>query len=436
MQPLQTLARHAWIDGSRLDLDADPEKSAEAVHDFAGAREAEGFRAFLRRAQAIYETLEGPFLRGSRPNLLSLTARVGLSRLPDLWRISPFTTLWDALGEHFRDPRLRQLFARYATYCGSSPFQAPATLMLVAHVEKAGVWRVEGGMRKLARALADLASRHGAKLHYGRGVARILVENGTACGLIAEDGERIEADAILYNGDAEALGAGALGDLAARAFKDRRRPPDSLSALTFALVGRPEGFALAHHNVFFSDDYRLEFDEILLQRRLPRDPTIYLCAQDRANGDASFDKPEPLFCLVNAPPIGGSGALSASELDTCEQATFRRLELMGLTIRCERPERMRTGPDEFARMYPATSGALYGAASHGWAASFARAAARTRLPGLYLAGGSVHPGPGVPMAALSGRQAATALAKDLTSRDLTSRSRSRPAAMLGGMSMR
>ncbi len=281
LEPLQTLARHAWSDGGRLDLCADPEASVAAIRQFAGAGEAEGFRAFLQRARAVYETLEGPFLKGSRPNPISLSARVGLSRLPDLWRISPFTTLWSALGEHFRDPRLRQLFGRYATYCGSSPFRAPATLMLIAHVEQAGVWRVAGGMHRLARSLADLASSRGAAIHYGRRVERIVVERGAVCAVETQDGQRAEADAILFNGDVAALAAGALGPDAARACDDARRAPNSLSALTFALVGRPEGFPLSHHNVFFSDDYRAEFDEILKQRRLPRDPTIYICAQDR-----------------------------------------------------------------------------------------------------------------------------------------------------------
>lgn len=430
LEPLQTLARHAWSDGGRLDLCADPEASVAAIRQFAGAGEAEGFRAFLQRARAVYETLEGPFLKGSRPNPISLSARVGLSRLPDLWRISPFTTLWSALGEHFRDPRLRQLFGRYATYCGSSPFRAPATLMLIAHVEQAGVWRVAGGMHRLARSLADLASSRGAAIHYGRRVERIVVERGAVCAVETQDGQRAEADAILFNGDVAALAAGALGPDAARACDDARRAPNSLSALTFALVGRPEGFPLSHHNVFFSDDYRAEFDEILKQRRLPRDPTIYICAQDRPIDGPGPHAPERLFCLVNAPPGSGHGAISVSELDSCEHATFRRLEKMGLSIHSRGAERIRTGPGEFAGMFPASGGALYGRASHGWAASFARAGARARLPGLYLAGGSVHPGPGVPMAALSGRLAAAELAKDLTSR-----SRSARAATPGGTSM-
>ena len=157
------LARHAWGDGSRLDLYSDVDQTAEAIADFAGPREADGYRRFCKRAESIYRTLRDTFISGSRPGPVELATRVGLSRLPDLMGISPFTTLSRALEDHFSDPRLRQLFGRYATYCGSSPFLAPATLMLVAHVEREGVWIVEGGMARLAEALAELARARGAR---------------------------------------------------------------------------------------------------------------------------------------------------------------------------------------------------------------------------------------------------------------------------------
>ncbi len=134
LKPLSILARHAWGPDERLDLFASAEQSAEAIGDFAGPREAEGFRSFCTRARNIYQTLEEPFIRSPQPTPISLAFSSGLKSLGDMWRISPFSTLWSALGDHFHDPRLRQLFGRYATYCGSSPFDAPATLMLVAHV--------------------------------------------------------------------------------------------------------------------------------------------------------------------------------------------------------------------------------------------------------------------------------------------------------------
>ncbi len=179
--------------GERLDLFADPERSAAAIADFAGPREAEGFRRFRARAGEIYRTLEEPFIRGQRPGPADLAVRAGPRGLGGLMRIQPFTTLWSALGEYFHDPRLRQLFGRYATYCGSSPFSAPATLMLVAHVEMEGVWTVSGGLSRLASAVAALAAERGAILRYGIAATGITVEGGRVTGVTLATGERLPA---------------------------------------------------------------------------------------------------------------------------------------------------------------------------------------------------------------------------------------------------
>jgi 1-hydroxycarotenoid 3,4-desaturase len=139
--------------------------------------------------------------------------------------------------------------------------------------------------------------------------------------------------------------------------------------------------------------------------------------------------PERIFCLVNAPPTGDVRRFDPKEIEPCATRTFDHLARCGLRVA---PEAMTvTTPADFARLFPATGGALYGRAPHGWRASFQRPGVRTRLPGFYLAGGSVHPGPGVPMAALSGRAAAACLVADLASTR-----RSSPVAMRGGTSMR
>ncbi len=431
LKPAHILARHAWSDRARLDLFADTQRSVEAIRVFAGSHDADGYVRFCRRAAEIYETLQAPFIRASRPSPLGLMQRVGLGGLGGLSRISPFATFWNSLADYFNDARLRQLFGRYATYCGSSPFLAPATLMLVAHVEKEGVWLIEGGMHRLAEVLARLAQDRGAAFRYGARAKRILVSGGHASGIELEDGETLPADAIIMNGDVAALATGLLGSAAANAVSSTPRASRSLSAITWAVKAKTNGFPLLRHNVFFSDAYRSEFDDIFQHARLPLTPTVYVCAQDRFDQDeaAINERPERLLCLVNAPANGDIHTFSLSELQSCEAATFQHLSRCGLDILRMAEATVVTTPTDFDRLFPATGGALYGRASHGWMASFARPGSRTKLPGLYLAGGSVHPGPGVPMAALSGRQAAQSILMDFASTN-----RSIPEAMRGGTS--
>jgi 1-hydroxycarotenoid 3,4-desaturase len=412
LHPTDLLARHAWSATERLDLFADVGRSVDAIAGFAGRAEAKGYRDFVTRSQRVYRALEGPFIRSPRPTAFSLATGQGLRGLTDMWGVSPFATLWKALGEHFRDPRLRQLFGRYATYSGSSPFAAPATLMLIAHVEQQGVWLAQGGMVRLAQALAGLAERQGAAIRTDSRVTEIVVRNGRAAGVVLASGERIESDAVVCNADFAALAAGLFGPGVQKSVFAPKPDARSLSAVTWCLQAETSGFPLTRHNVFFCNAYKAEFDDVFRHHRLPVAPTVYVCAQDRGEPGAHPDK-ERLLVLVNAPPTGDSRTFTPSEIERCASQTFGLLQRCGLTI--HREAQAVTTPSDFAAMFPATGGALYGMAVHGSMAAFRRPGSRSAVPGLYLAGGSVHPGPGVPMAVLSGRLAASSLLADLTS---------------------
>ena len=429
LRPLEILARHAWDAHARLDLFADEERMIDAIGDFAGAAEADGYRTFCRDTKRIYDILEKPFMRASQPSLGGLIGADGLRGLMRLPQIKPFSSMWSALGRYFADPRLQQLFGRYATYCGSSPYLAPATLMLVAHVEREGVWSIEGGMQALATALADGARSFGATIRCGQEVGEVLISGGRAAGVKLVSGERIPADAVIVNADVGAVANGLFGIPARRgaaAIPERAR---SLSAMTWSVVAKTDGFPLHRHNVFFSANYAAEFDDIFVHDHLPGEPTVYVCAQDRDDSDTFRSGPERLLVLVNAPANGDRHSYDAVEVEQCAQRTFGVLKRRGLQIQQQTDAMQVTTPADFNRMFPATGGALYGRSSHGWTASFQRPGARTKIPGLYLAGGSTHPGPGVPMAALAGRSAAASLLADLTSPKSF-----RQTVMRGGMS--
>ncbi len=205
------LARHAWADGSTLDLFADPARSEAAVAAFAGDAAATELRAFTAEARLLFEAFEGPVMRNPRPTPLGVAAAVAKDARRLLPAIAPQATLWDAVTRRFTDPRLRQLFARYATYVGGSPFLSPAILTLIWRAEAAGVWYVDGGMAALAQAIADLATARGAEIRLGAAVRSIDRARGRTAAVTLEDGATLPADAVVFNGDPSALGAGLLG---------------------------------------------------------------------------------------------------------------------------------------------------------------------------------------------------------------------------------
>ena len=423
LRPAELLARHAWRSGGRLDLFADVERSAAAIGEFAGVADAQAFRAFHARSGGLHDALRSTFMDAQRPTPVELVARLGARGLGAMFRTAPWRTLWGTLGAQFRDARLRQLYARYATYVGSSPLAAPATLMLIAHVEQQGVWLVEGGMRRIALALETLGKQHGAEYRYGAHVARLAVRRRRVSGVVLESGEELEADAVVFNGDVSALGSGALG-AELRGASPVTAPRDrALSAVTWCLRAPTRGFPLAHHTVFFGDDYPDEFDAIFRRRGVSRSPTVYVCAQDRDASAAAALRDglpegaaERLLLLVNAPADGDRGGIDDATLDRIGDDAFGLMRGSGFEVgdgsAAARQGGVVTRPQDWERLFPATGGSLYGRANHGALGSFRRLGAASGVPGLYLAGGSVHPGPGVPMATLSGRLAAARLLTD------------------------
>ena len=411
--PLQVLARHFWPDGSQLDLSANAQESEAAIAAWSGGDEARRFHDFCKTTRQLYATLEGPMIRAQRPSMGGFMGDLGFKGLGVLAQLGPMRSLWDQLGHQFSDPRLRQLFARYATYCGSSPWQSPATLMLIAQVEMDGVWSVEGGMVAMAQALERVARRRGAVFRYHSTCQRIEHRQGRVHGVHLQSGEFLPADRVIFNGDTGALRSGLLGE-GVRSAVPSSAPPRSLSALTWSMHTPAQGVALDRHNVFFHSSYASEFEDIFERQRLPERPTVYVCAQDQPSA-VMPGQAERIFCLVNAPACGDGNSITEEALEQCQNHTFQHLRQLGLNLEPTTANSIRTSPRDFHRRFPASGGALYGQATHGWTSIFSRPGSTTPLSGLYLAGGSVHPGPGVPMAALSGQRAAEAVMASLAS---------------------
>ncbi|MCV6593462.1 MAG: phytoene desaturase family protein [Silicimonas sp.] len=420
------LARHFWPQGGRLDLYSDPDRSARAIETFAGSKAAREFEKFRAGAARLFEAFRAPMMEAARPSRAGVVAKI--LRAPQLIRdMAPHQSLEQMLTTRFTDPRLRQLFGRYATYVGATPHAAPALLALIWRAEEAGIWRVTGGMHRLAEALAGLAVRQGIVTRFGTAVADIETEDARATAVRLSDGTRIGADVVVFNGDPRALSSGRLGAGVCRAVRAGAVERRSLSAHVLACAARWTGPELAHHNVFFARDPRDEFGPIA-GGQMPRDATLYLCAQDRgAAATPQAGTVERFEIIENAPPLAAEGDERGDP--ECLTRITRALCGFGAKMDPAPSQAELTGPRQFARMFPASLGAIYGQSPAGLTAAFKRPRARSRIRGLYLAGGGAHPGAGLPMAALSGRHAAEAIARDL---GLTWRFH--PTATPGGMS--
>jgi phytoene desaturase len=408
--PLDPLCRYVWPDGARLDASGDPAVMERRVSAFSPA-DAGAFSAFLEHGRRIYEAAAEPFLFTPSTSLRGLELLRASRFLPRTLRLDALRTLDAAVGAHFRHPHLRQLFNRFATYNGSSPYRAPATLAIIPYVEFGmGGWYVRGGMHAVARALESLALASGVTMRTRTAVEAVLERNGAAAGVRTSEGEEIGADSVIVNADvlyaAEHL-------LPARHRRPAAGVQPSLAGYVMLLGVAADLPELAHHTVLFSRDYRREFDA-LVGRSVPYDdPTVYLCVTSKTDPSHAPPGHSNVFVLVNAPPTGPSFDWEA-EGPGYREVVLRKLERMGFgdLTRSIVYERIFT-PQSFARRYNAHRGAIYGISSNSRLSAFLRPPNRSReMRGLYYAGGSAHPGGGVPLVLLSGRLAAELVAGD------------------------
>lgn len=432
LTPLDPLCRHFFADGSQLDLfnddpcdgrspsDAAWARSTEEIRRVCGSRSAEEYRRFRWHAARIYQAVERPFMKSPIPrNPLGLMLQNRVRDVFGLWRIDAWRTLWNGLGRFFSDERLRMLFARYATYSGADPFVAPGTLAVIPHVEQGfGVYAVEGGMYRVAEALAELVQRLGGRIRYGAQVDRLVLDEANHRVVSVEvSGERLSADLIVANCDVQQLYERML-DGTRLADKLRKRydalPPSLSACLHLTVASDAQKLPLCHHNVFFTKDYRHEFAE--LQSGPPTDPTVYLCNPDFAQDTQRW------FFLTNAPalprpsrvhePATQAEPWTDALLDRCRARVKDKLARHGIDYARHKIAEAAVSPATFAALFPSSRGAIYGSAASLKMAAFVRPP--NVLPGLtnlFCVGGGTHPGAGVPMVMLSAQIVAGLIAQ-------------------------
>ncbi len=401
--PVEPLTRYFYPDGVVLDATRDLARMTEQIGRIE-PRDVEGYLAYLAYAARLYRITGPAFIFGDPVSPRTLL-RVPVGEWPqvDGWR-----SMDAAIRSFVRSPHLRQLLGRFATYVGASPYRAPATLNVIAHVElTGGVWYPRGGVYAIARALERLASELGVEIRAGCRVDRIDVRGGRAVGVIAE-GAALPARAVLANVDVATVYEKLLPPGSAPAGRARAlaSAEPSVSGFLLLLGVRGEHPHLAHHNLFFCRDYRREFDDLFTRGAPPEDPTVYVAITSKRDPDHAPPGCENWFVLVNAPPLGPAWDWTARAAAYREHV-LATLAARGLDVRDRLAYERVFTPLDLERLTGARRGALYGASSNSPWAAFRRPANRAPdIGGLFFAGGTAHPGGGVPMVVLSGAAAA------------------------------
>jgi phytoene desaturase len=402
--------RNHFSDGSIIDLSADPERMNEQLQYFS-AKDRSGFQHFLQETGRIQQIAEEHFFR--RPfshwdhYLSPALAKAFLS-------VRPFESMDSFHRQFFQDSRLVTMMNRYATYVGSDPLLTPATLSMIAYVELIrGVYYIPGGNYRLVEAFHRLAVDMGVEIITNSKVAKILTSNRRVTGVELDSGDRLDADAVVSNVDVIATST-----MLGRELRQQDRKLSISGFLTLAGVNRryPQ---LEHHNLFFPENYKMEFTDLFERRIWPNDPTVYVCFSGKSESERAAHGSN-LYVLTNVPPLDDAD-LSEPHRLTERSEMYRekilgklleqKFGLSGLRDALETAESFT--PLDIMKNTGSVRGALYGNVSHGMRATFFRHSVKDRaLRGMYYTGGTVHPGGGTPMVVMSGTFAAYATLRD------------------------
>ena len=403
--PVDPAFGYRFADGTSVELpNASRAGAADALDAALGAGTGQQWTALVDRGAAIWQVTRRPFLTSPLTGPWQLVRQS--IRLRDLRTVAPFTSLRGLGRQYLHDPRLQQLLERYATYAGSDPRRAPAALATIPYVEQTfGAWHVGGGLARLATATYDRCLDRGVGFRFDADAVEVTLDGGRASGVRLADDETLPADVVVANADASHLYRDLLPRPVAAPVLDRlARTTPSLSGFVLLLAVRGRTPGLRHHTVVFSADYDAEFDAIFGPQPHPvENPTVYVCAPDDPAMRPDADH-ESWFVLVNAPrhdPQHGVDWDAPGLAQAYADRVLAVLAARGLDVRDRLLWHEVRTPADLERATRAPGGSIYGTSSNGPRAAFLRPANASPVPGLFLVGGSAHPGGGLPLVGLS-----------------------------------
>ena len=414
-EKLEPICRYFWSDGTVFDASQSIEKTEEQISRIA-PEDVGNFRKYLADAKRKYEIAERTFLSKSLNELPELLTP---KNFPDLLKISSLKTLDKHNAGYFKSEKMRQLFNRFATYNGSSPYKIPATFALIPFVEFGfGAWYARGGIYEIPKALEKLALELGVEFLFDSNVEKIFVENGRATGVKLandlDDEDFLFADIIISNADAVVTYRELIEEKKRPNFSDKKLEKREPSSSGFVLLlGAKKKFPqLAHHNIFFSDDYKTEFRHIFDIRIPTPHPTIYVSASSATDDTQAPADSENLFVLVNVPYMRWQVNWQF-EAEAYRDVIVRKLEKFGLENLSGALEFEEIiTPEDFEDVYRANKGSIYGVSSNGILSAFRRIPNKSiDIENLYFTGGATHPGGGMPLVLLSGKMTSDLILK-------------------------
>jgi phytoene desaturase len=385
-------------------------KTLAAIEESLGVDAASEWDRVMVQAEAMWDVSREPFIESELKSPLSLLKRPRLLR--DLKTISPWKSL---RGIGIQNPYLAKIMDRYATYSGSDPRVAPAVLSTIAFVEEAfGAWHIKGGIGTLAEKITERCQKLGVEIHLNSCVEEVTLDRGRVSGLVV-NGSAQRFDRVVANADAQFVYEKLLAPTkkVVKVRKQLAKQEPSLAGFSLLLGLKPsDAEPLNHHTILFPENYDLEFDSIFTTKTPVEKPTIYICAPHDPLM-VKDDGHEAWFVLVNAPRHSTSGdGFDWSDENFKRQyanSIIDQIEAAGISIR-DRLEvlEIRT-PLDLQVAVNAPGGSIYGTSSNGARSAFARAKNRSPIKGLYLVGGSAHPGGGLPLVGLSAEMVANAV---------------------------